>query len=116
MVNEDHIADRIAQKLRDAEFGCEILNLLPAGAAVLRRDRILVILALILLTVLAWSYLLWLAADMSMDGMDMTLSPRGGLSPAQEAMKALRAAGGSGCIVSAPASQAGLDRLVALQR
>src|SRR6516225_11479371 len=35
--------------------------------------------------------------------MDMTLSPRGGLSPAQEAMKALRAAGGSGCIVSAPA-------------
>jgi predicted metal-binding membrane protein len=71
MAHEDQIADRIAQKLRDAEFGCEILNLLPAGAAVLRRDRILVILALTLLTVLAWSYLLWLSADMSMGGMDM---------------------------------------------
>src|SRR6516162_9954186 len=71
MVNEDHIADRIAQKLRDAEFGCEILNLLPAGTAVLRRDRIVVMLALTLLTALAWSYLLWLSADMSMAGMDM---------------------------------------------
>jgi predicted metal-binding membrane protein len=32
---------------------------------VLRRDRIVVILALTLLTALAWSYLLWLSADMA---------------------------------------------------
>ena len=34
-------------------------------------DRIVVILALTLLTALSWSYLLWLSADMSMGGMDM---------------------------------------------
>jgi len=38
----------------------------------LRRDRIIIILALGLLSGLAWSYLLWLSADMSMGGMDMT--------------------------------------------
>jgi predicted metal-binding membrane protein len=38
---------------------------------VLRRDRIVVILALTLLTALAWSYLLWLSADMAMGGMEM---------------------------------------------
>jgi hypothetical protein len=38
---------------------------------VLRRDRIVVILALTLLTALAWSYLLWLSVDMAMGGMDM---------------------------------------------
>jgi predicted metal-binding membrane protein len=38
----------------------------------LRRDRIIVVLALGLLTGLAWSYLLLLSADMSMGGMDMT--------------------------------------------
>ncbi len=36
---------------------------------VLRRDRIMVAAAL---AVLAWGYLLWLAADMDMGGMDMT--------------------------------------------
>jgi predicted metal-binding membrane protein len=35
---------------------------------VLRRDRIVVCLALIFLTTLAWSYLLWLSADMDMGG------------------------------------------------
>jgi predicted metal-binding membrane protein len=39
---------------------------------VLRRDRIVVAAALAVLTGLAWSYLLWLAADMDMGGMDMT--------------------------------------------
>jgi predicted metal-binding membrane protein len=39
---------------------------------ILRRDRVIVVAALVLLTVLAWSYLLWLAADMEMSGMDMT--------------------------------------------
>ena len=53
-------------------MGCEIVNLVPTPTAVLRRDRIIVILALGLLTGLAWSYLLCLSADMSMGGMDMT--------------------------------------------
>jgi predicted metal-binding integral membrane protein DUF2182 len=53
-------------------MGCEIVNLVPTPTAVLQRDRIIVILALGLLTGLAWSYLLWLSLDMSMAGMDMT--------------------------------------------
>jgi predicted metal-binding membrane protein len=69
---------RIAQRLRDAGMGCEVVNLVPTPTAVLRRDRIIVILALGLLTGLAWSYLLCLSADMSMGGMDMTgLIPSG---------------------------------------
>jgi predicted metal-binding membrane protein len=40
--------------------------------SVLRRDRIVVVAALAGLTALAWSYVLWLAADMDMGGMDMT--------------------------------------------
>jgi predicted metal-binding membrane protein len=44
----------------------------PTQAAVLRRDRIVLVLALTLLTALAWSYLLRLSADMDMGGMDMT--------------------------------------------
>jgi predicted metal-binding membrane protein len=63
---------RIAQRLRDAGMGCEIVNLVPTPTAMLRRDRIIVVLALGLLTGLAWSYLLCLSADMSMAGMDMT--------------------------------------------
>src|SRR6516164_9561883 len=62
---------RIAQKFRDAGVGCEIFNFATADVAVLRRDRIAVGLALGLLTALAWSYVLWLSADMSMGGMDM---------------------------------------------
>lgn len=38
----------------------------------LRRDRIVVAAALVGLTVLAWAYVLWLAADMDMGGMDMS--------------------------------------------
>jgi predicted metal-binding membrane protein len=59
----------IAQRLRDAGLGCE--NFVPTPTAVLRRDRIVVVLTLTLLTALAWSYLLWLSVDMSMGGMDM---------------------------------------------
>jgi predicted metal-binding membrane protein len=62
----------VAQKLRDAGIECQILNLLPTDPAVLRRDRIVIALALTLLTASAWSYLLWLSADMDMGGMDMT--------------------------------------------
>jgi len=62
----------IAAKLRDAGLDCEIINLVSVPTSVLRRDRIVVILALALLTVLTWSYVLWLSADMSMGGMDMT--------------------------------------------
>jgi predicted metal-binding membrane protein len=62
---------RITQKLRGAGLGCEIVNFVPTPTAVLRHDRNVVVLALTLLTALAWSYLLWLSADMSMGGMDM---------------------------------------------
>src|SRR5271169_5654420 len=40
--------------------------------AALRRDRIIMIAALVALTALAWADLVWLANDMAMDGMDMT--------------------------------------------
>jgi predicted metal-binding membrane protein len=40
--------------------------------AALRRDRIIMIAALVALTALAWTDLVWLANDMAMDGMDMT--------------------------------------------
>ena len=72
MSEESHqIATHIAQKLRDTGICCEIFNFVRIRPDVLRRDRIIVALALSLLTALAWSYLLWLLADMSMGGMDM---------------------------------------------
>ena len=40
--------------------------------AVLRRDRAVVIVALAIITALAWADLAWLADDMAMGGMDMT--------------------------------------------
>ena len=40
--------------------------------AVLRRDRLIVAGALLGICLLAWAYVLWLAADMDMGGMDMT--------------------------------------------
>jgi predicted metal-binding membrane protein len=40
--------------------------------AVLRRDRVIVIAALAIITALAWADLVWLADDMAMGGMDMT--------------------------------------------
>ncbi|MFZ1093925.1 MAG: DUF2182 domain-containing protein, partial [Xanthobacteraceae bacterium] len=39
---------------------------------VLRRDRMVVAGALAVIAALAWGYVLWLAADMDMGGMDMT--------------------------------------------
>jgi predicted metal-binding membrane protein len=39
---------------------------------VLRRDRIVVVFALAVITVLAWGYVLWLAADMNMDAAGMS--------------------------------------------
>jgi predicted metal-binding membrane protein len=39
---------------------------------VLRRDRLIVVSALGVMIALAWSYVLWLAADMDMGGMDMS--------------------------------------------
>src|SRR5947207_15067815 len=39
---------------------------------VLRRDRLVVAGALGVIAALAWGYVLWLAADMDMGGMDMT--------------------------------------------
>jgi predicted metal-binding membrane protein len=67
----DELTARIVQRLRDAGIGCEIVNLVPTQTAMLRRDCVIIVLALGLLTGLAWS-LLWLSADMSMGGMDMT--------------------------------------------
>src|SRR5579871_5110028 len=40
--------------------------------ALVRRDRLLIAGALGMTVALAWGYLLWLAADMDMGGMDMT--------------------------------------------
>lgn len=40
--------------------------------ALLRRDRLIVASALGVITALAWAYVLWLAADMDMDGMNMS--------------------------------------------
>ena len=69
--DSDQIASRIAQKLRDAKFSCQIATLVPADTAVLWRDRLVVILAFTLLTVLARGYLLWLSADMFPSGMGL---------------------------------------------
>jgi len=69
--SDDQIA-RIARKLREAGLKPQIVNLVTADPAALRRDRIVIVAALALLTVLAWSYVLWLSADMNMGGMDMT--------------------------------------------
>ena len=44
---------------------------MSAFEAVLRRDRVVVLAALALITVLAWADLVWLANDMWMGGMDM---------------------------------------------
>jgi len=73
MLGEDaHLQTaRIAQLLRDGGIACEVLDLVPTETALLRRDRVVIIFALALLTMLAWSYLLWLSTDMSMGGMDM---------------------------------------------
>src|SRR4029079_7839806 len=40
--------------------------------AVLRRDRLIVAIALGVIAALAWAYVLWLAADMDMGGMNMS--------------------------------------------
>ena len=45
---------------------------MAALETVLRRDRIVVVAALVGLAALAWAYVLWLAADMDMGGMDMS--------------------------------------------
>src|ERR1700675_2098557 len=56
---------------------------------VLRRDRAVIVAALVVITGLAWAYVLWLADDMAMGGMDMTgfrMIPagRGLMMPASE--------------------------------
>jgi predicted metal-binding membrane protein len=44
----------------------------PALEVVLRRDRAVIVAALVVVTGLSWAYVLWLADDMAMGGMDMT--------------------------------------------
>ena len=65
-------ATLIAKKLRDSGVGCEIVHPIATDAAVCRRDRAVIVLAVALLTAFVWSYLFWLSADMEMDGMAMT--------------------------------------------
>jgi len=67
----DQIAANIAQVLRHSGVPCQTVIPVPVQTAVLRRDRIVISLAVIVLTALAWSYLLWLSANMDMGGMDM---------------------------------------------
>ena len=62
----------IARKLRDSGLDCEIVHPVPTDAAVIRRDRVVIVLAVGLLTALAWGYLLRLSAGMDMGGMDMS--------------------------------------------
>src|SRR5262249_58260891 len=77
MIDEDAhlLTARVAQRLRDAGIGCEIVNLVPTQTAVLRRDRVIIVLALALLTGLASSYLLWLMGGMDKTGFRMIPSP-----------------------------------------
>src|SRR5438105_33520 len=44
----------------------------PALEVVLRRDRAVIVAALVVITGLSWAYVLWLADDMAMGSMDMT--------------------------------------------
>src|SRR5207302_828442 len=66
---------------QDTEPGATVFNVFastfeklhdPIFAAILRRDRVIGAAALIVLTALAWAYVLWLVADMDMGGMDMS--------------------------------------------
>jgi len=84
----------IAQKLRDSGIDCEIVRPVPIDAAVFRRDRVVIVLAVASLTVLAWGYLMRLSADMDMGGMDMTglrmiPSGMGLMMPAQTPWRAM---------------------------
>ena len=84
----------IAQKLRDSGIDCEIVRPVPIDAAVVRRDRVVIVLAVASLTVLAWGYLMRLSADMDMGGMDMTglrmiPSGMGLMMPAQTPWRAM---------------------------
>jgi predicted metal-binding membrane protein len=74
MLNEERhqIAARIARKLRDAGHDIVIVNPVSAGTTAFWRDRVVISLALMLLTALAWTYLLWLSAEMQMGGTDMS--------------------------------------------
>ena len=65
------VAAVIAQKLRDSGVGCVIAHPVPTNASVLRRDRVIIVLAVAFLTALAWGYLLWVSADLDMGGIDM---------------------------------------------
>jgi predicted metal-binding membrane protein len=68
----DQIAARVANELRHSGVSCETVIAVPTEAGVRRHDRIVISLALISLTALAWSYLLWLSADMEMGDMDVS--------------------------------------------
>ena len=72
-----------------------------APTAVLRRDRAMVISAIVVITVLAWAYILWLAAQMGMAEMSTAATADG-------AMAGMHMPGGSG-------TMAGMDMGAAVQ-
>jgi predicted metal-binding membrane protein len=65
------VAARIAQKLREAGHRIVIVDPLPTKPSSHRWDSLVISVALILLTTVAWAYLFWLWATMDMGGMDM---------------------------------------------
>jgi predicted metal-binding membrane protein len=59
------------------------MSAIDAGlAALLRRDRLTVAAALLIVTLLAWAYVLWLAAADDMAGMDMSGMDMSAMAPA----------------------------------
>jgi predicted metal-binding membrane protein len=70
--NDHRMAAHIAQTLRQSGVSCEVVDLVAADMAVLRRDRVAILAAIAVMTLLSWSYLVWLSADMNREGMDMT--------------------------------------------
>ena len=65
------VAARIAQKLREAGHRIVITDPLPTKTSSRWWDQFVISLSLILLTTVAWAYLFWLWATMDMGGMDM---------------------------------------------
>ena len=72
-----------------------------ALTAVLRRDRAMVVIAIVVITVLAWAYILWLAAQMGMAGVSTAATAEG-------AMAGMHMPGGSG-------TMAGMDMGAAVE-
>jgi len=51
-----------------------------ALTAVLRRDRVMVVIAIVVITVLAWAYILWLAAQMGIAEVSTAATAQGAMA------------------------------------